>query len=94
MGAESIVNRNGWRMLEFCMDNNLLIGNTFYQHKITFESTTGEVRSAVNYFTYKRPAKYTIMDIRVFSFMELNTEHRLLTMETRFKAPKKGKGVT
>jgi hypothetical protein len=89
--AESTVNRNGRRMLEFCMDNNLLIGNTFYPHKtihqITLESTTRGIRSTIDYFTYKKPTKYAIMDVRVFQSAEL-------IMETRFKAPKKEKGVT
>lgn len=36
----------------------------------------------MDYFTFKKP-----MDVRVFQCMELNTEHRLLIVETEFKAP-------
>jgi hypothetical protein len=32
-GVGSTVNRNGRRVLEFCLDNNHLNGNTFYPQK-------------------------------------------------------------
>jgi hypothetical protein len=45
-GVASTVNRNGRRMLEFCLDNSLLYGNTFYPqktiHQITSESPQEE----------------------------------------------------
>jgi hypothetical protein len=45
-GVGSTVNRNGRRMLEFCLNNNLLNGNTFYPqktiHQITSESPQEE----------------------------------------------------
>ncbi|MGR0243397.1 hypothetical protein ACUWC2_28260, partial [Klebsiella pneumoniae] len=41
-GGESTKNENGQRLIDFCVDNNLIIGNSFYPHKkvhkITFSS--------------------------------------------------------
>jgi hypothetical protein len=90
--VESTVPRNGRRMLEFCMDNNLLICKTI--HQITYTSTTRGIRSTTDYFMYKRPTKYSVMDVRAFRSTELNREQRLLIMETRCKAPKMEKRVT
>jgi len=32
-GGETVVNENGQRLLEFCIENELLLGNSFFQHK-------------------------------------------------------------
>lgn len=38
-GAERMRNRNGERKLKFCVDNQLLIINTFFPHKWIHEVT-------------------------------------------------------
>jgi hypothetical protein len=47
-GGESIRNTNGERLIDFCINNGLLIGNTFFSHnhihKITFEGEGRDVQ--------------------------------------------------
>lgn len=91
-GAEEIRNGNGTRMIEFCINNQILIGNTFYPHKnihqLTFIAEERQARSAIDYFTYTKRTRYAILDVRVFRSAELSTQHKLLIMKTRFRAPK------
>ena len=94
-GMERTRNGNGDRMLEFCIDNQLLIGNTFYPHKsihqITFVSEERNVKSAIDYCVYTKNARYAVHDVRVFRGAELSTQHRLLIMSTEFKPPRNRK---
>ena len=32
-GGETVINENGKRVIQFCKENNLKIGNTFFAHK-------------------------------------------------------------
>jgi hypothetical protein len=54
--AESIYNGNGYKMINFCIDNDILIGNTFVPHKkvrkITFEAERRRASSTRDYITY------------------------------------------
>ncbi|XP_022191946.2 craniofacial development protein 2-like [Nilaparvata lugens] len=96
-GAESVMNGSGKRMLEFCVDNDLLVGNSFFPHKsihkITFESPNRGVKSAIDYFVYSRHFRYAVTDVRVYRSAELSTEHKLLIMDTQIRPPKKYKSV-
>ena len=74
-------------MIEFCMTNHLLIGNTWFPHKkihkITFESRNRYASSTIDYFTYSKLMRPMVKDVRVYRSAELNTEHRLIIMKTR-----------
>ncbi|KAG8238243.1 hypothetical protein J437_LFUL018188 [Ladona fulva] len=80
-----VENTNRERMIDFCLDNDLLIGNTFSPHrtilKITYESENRGVRSLIDYFTYTKSMRCAVNDVRIYRNAELSTEHRLLIMK-------------
>jgi hypothetical protein len=88
-GGEGVINENEEQMLEFCIDNALLIGNTWFKHKkihqVTIESPSRQVASIIDYMTYTETIRYVIQDVQVYRSAELSTEHRLLTMKIRLK---------
>ena len=93
--AEEEKNRNGERMTQFCLDNQLYIGNIFFPHKkchqMTFVAEGRGVKSAIDYFTYTENMRYAVQDVRVFRSAELNTDHYLLVMAIHFRIPVKQK---
>lgn len=48
-----MLNQNGKKVLNFCITNDIVIGNTFYDHdnepQYTYESDNGEKRNIVDY---------------------------------------------
>ena len=88
-GGEGITNKNGKRMMEFCIFNNILIGNTFFPHKkshqITFKAEGTGAETIIDYITYTNDTRYNIMDVRVFRGAELSTDHYLLVVKYRCK---------
>lgn len=88
-GGELTRNENGKRMIEFCLLNNILIGNTFFPHKqvhkITFEAEGTGSQTITDYVTYTSETRYNILDVRVFRGAELATDHFLLVVKYRCK---------
>jgi aromatic ring-opening dioxygenase LigB subunit len=88
-GRERIRNTNEERLIDFCIDNGLLIGNTFYNHKqihkITFEGEGRDVKSITDYILYPVELTYVLKDVKVIRGAELSTDHRLLVTDTRFR---------
>lgn len=75
-------NRNGIKMLEFCIANNLIIGNTHWfqptEHRFTFVADERGARSIIDYIVYCQEMENTIKEVRVRREAELNTNHRLV----------------
>lgn len=94
-GEERTLNESGRRVIEFCIGNQLLIGNSFFPHKkvhkITYEAEGSDAKSVIDYFLYPQDIRNNIMDVKVIRGAELYTDHRLLVMDTRFRRPTKPK---
>ena len=80
--GEDRVNRNGKLMLEFCLDNHLIITNTIFEHKaihkITRECKSKGEKSIIDYFITNRINRNKITDTRVKRGYEINSDHYLL----------------
>jgi hypothetical protein len=92
-GGERIRNTNGKGLIDFCIDNGLLMGNNFFNHKqihkITFEGR--DIKSIIDHVLYPMELRYVFKDVKVIRGAELSTGHRLLVTDTRFRKglPKK-----
>ena len=97
-GGERNINDNGVSMIEFSIDNNLLIGNTWYPHKqihkTTFVSETRGASSTIDYITYEKNARKMVKDVRVYRSAELSTEHKLLIAKINFSIERREKCKT
>src|SRR3978361_301884 len=62
-------NNNGRRMLDFCMMHNLIVTNTFFEHKdihkITRQMKSREERSIIDHIVVQSKNRGKIMETRV-----------------------------
>lgn len=88
-GGEKVLNGNGRRILEFCTENNLRIGNTYFKHKrihqITYEGEGRDVKSIIDYIIYPKEMSRIFKDVKVIRGAEASTDHRLLVADTRIR---------
>lgn len=75
-------NNNGKRMLEYCLLNNLLITNSFHQHKdihkYTREEPSRGEKSIIDYVLVEAENRKQIIDTRVRRGPEINSDHYLV----------------
>lgn len=80
--GEKIQNRNGRRMTEFCIANDLIVGNTFWyqplEEKYTYEADERGARSLIDYVVYTRELEQKIDEVKTIGEAELSTQHRLV----------------
>ncbi|KAK9752158.1 Endonuclease-reverse transcriptase [Popillia japonica] len=80
--GEEIINRNGRKMIEFCIINDLIIGNTFWDQpldgKYTFVAEEREARSIIDYIVYTSDIQNKIEEVNTIREAELATQHRLV----------------
>lgn len=80
--TEDVLSGNGKRLLDICLDNELIITNTISQHK-TIHKTAKEViirneKSILNYKITKKIKRKGVKDIRVKRNYEIGSDHFLL----------------
>lgn len=88
--GEDHLNDNGRRMLDFCIENNLLITNTFYRHKnihkYTREVHSRRERSIIDYILINRQHRNELLDVRVYRGAEIYSDHYLLMGKMRINS--------
>lgn len=86
--GEVIRNNNGNRIIDFCIQNNLVVMNTFFQHKdihkYTRECKSRNERSIIDYIIVSRDVRRKIKDVKVNREAEIFSDHYLLTAKTNF----------
>ena len=67
--GEETKNRNEQRLLSVCVANELVILNTFFQHKdihkYTWESRGRGLRSIIDYFVVRKALRTGVADVKV-----------------------------
>lgn len=80
--GEKTLNRNGERLIDFCIQNGLVILNSFFQHKdlhkYTREEPSRKEKSIIDYIIIEKTTRNIIRDVRVYRSAELSTDHFLL----------------
>lgn len=87
--GEDIRNNNGKRLLDYCQVYNLIITNTFFEHKEIHKYTREEIsrgeKSIIDYILIERDNRSIITDVRVRRGAEINSDHYLLLAKTKEK---------
>ncbi len=97
LGTEGIGDRNdnGNRLLEFCINNELVVMGTHFQHKdihkLTWKSPDGRTRNMIDHTLVKRKWIKSVRDTRVFRDADVGSDHNLVicTVKLCLKAAKK-----
>lgn len=81
--GENIRNNNGKRLLCFCIQNDLIIANSFFRHKAihtyTREMHSRNEKSIIDYVITHRSNRRSLSDVRVRRGPEINSDHYLVT---------------
>lgn len=92
--GEEIRNNNGWRLIDFCMMNNLIVTNTFYAHKdihkYTREIESRRERSIIDYAIINRQFRAEVKDTRVRRGPEIYSDHFLVTTKIGVRGNRQG----
>lgn len=84
--GEIVRNNNGLRIIDFCIQNNMVIMNTFFQHKdihkYTREVKSRNERSIIDYMLIEKRLRHEIKDVRIKRGPEINSDHFLLEIKT------------
>ncbi|KAK5648822.1 hypothetical protein RI129_003714 [Pyrocoelia pectoralis] len=98
--GEPICNSNGTRMIDYCVMNDLIIANTFYEHanihKFTRVAESRNEKSILDYVLVQRSNRRTVTDVRVQRSAEIFSDHYLViakikkTTSLPFKKAKEG----
>ncbi|BDA47039.1 probable craniofacial development protein 2 at N-terminal half [Coccomyxa sp. Obi] len=93
------------RLLNFCVSNELVVRNTFFNHKrihlatwmgLTADDNAPNIRSQIDFILTKRVSAGQVLNCRVFRGAEFETDHWLLVSECRLtfkKSPREAKPV-
>lgn len=85
--GETAKNRNGSQLIDFCIQNGLIIQNSFFQHKdchkYTREEPSRNEKSIIDYIITERTNRKIIRDVRVFRSAELGTDHYLVVAKVK-----------
>lgn len=83
-------NDNGQRLINYALENNLYIMNTFYKRKHkrkwTWESPNGQIRNEIDFITTNKPKLF--LNVEVLNKFDYFTDHRLLRGQLHLKEPK------
>ena len=84
-------NENAERLLDFCASNQLIITNTWFQHKHLHQATwfrngnrsrTGQM---IDYVLVNRRFPTSVLDTRVYRLTFHESDHKLIVSALRFK---------
>ena len=92
--GEAVENGNGKRLLQFCAENDLVVTNSWFQHKdihkFTWECRGRNQRSIIDYFLVKQGMRKQLRDVKVVRGAEIGSDHYLLVMVIKLKVQASG----
>lgn len=95
MHGEEERNNNGRRLINFCILNDMIVANTFFQHKeihkYTREVKSRGEKSIIDYVLINRGNRKEVVDVRVRRGPEIYSDHYLLEAVMRMKVDEEEK---
>lgn len=86
-------NERGQRLLNFCLNYDLVISNTIFyarkdKHKYTWESPDGRTKNMIDYIIVNKKWKSSILSCRSFTSADIGSDHQLVMAKIRLRLKK------
>ncbi|XP_071141830.1 craniofacial development protein 2-like [Mytilus edulis] len=92
------INENGELLVDFCGDNDLVIGGTLFPHKnihkITWNSPNGRDKNQIDHLMINGKWKNSLCDVRAMRGADCGSDHHLICGKIRLKLRKAVKNRT
>ena len=89
------MNNNGLRLVEFCAENDMVIGGTLFQHKTihkyTWTSPDGNIHNQIDHVLINGKWRKSLLDVRAFRGADLGSDHELVIAKIQLKLAAQGK---
>ena len=87
-----VMNDNGERLVDFCLNNNYVIGGTIFAHrdihKLTWKSPDGRTSNQIDHIIINGKWRRSLQDVRVCRGADIYSDHYLVTACVKLKLHK------
>ena len=70
---------NGERLVDFCLNNNCIIGGTIFPHKniheLTWKSPNGHTINQINHVIINKKWRRSLLDVKVYQGADVSSDH-------------------
>ncbi len=95
MGREGLgcMNDNGSRLIDTCIENDLVIGGTLFKHKTihkaTWTSPSGKTKNQIDHIMINRKWRNSLQDVRSYRGADVSSDHFLVIAKLKLKLRRK-----
>ena len=84
-----VINENGERLVDFCLNNNCVIGGTIFPHKtihkLTWKSSDKKTVNQIDHVIVNNKWRKSMRDVRVFRGADVRSDHYLVSTQIKLK---------